>query len=378
MQICFQFVIRSLNYILLISDFLPHLVPYGLQYEDLDKECVDSLLIEVSRHLQLIDHIKVGHCLNLSSKILESITQNKQDDVKREIAMLWKWKAINGSAATSMELVKTFLKMEDGLLIAKFILRYLSKKFSPEPLKTTFHIAPEKAKDRYPDWDDLPESEKEAVRNKLIDENRDVRKAYANFIVQLIQSFIKRQVEPRLVKPLVRSFGSSEDNRHQLDFDKHDSIADVLDELSRHCTWFNYESFKVIVEILGNEDEKTYLKTYEENHLMPYLKRSIFEIPCGSHSQSQRTNLLFKVSKDLSITGKETKAVQRNLAKLLDLDDGTILHFEDYNIGSIELIFSLPNVILNESSHKSQLFAFIEWNKSKNCYEINVDLVTVL
>ena len=81
-----------LNLILLILDLLNLLVPYGLQYEDLDKECDDSLLIEVSRHLQLIDHIKLGHCLNLSSKTMESITQDKQDDVKREIDMLWNGK----------------------------------------------------------------------------------------------------------------------------------------------------------------------------------------------------------------------------------------------------------------------------------------------
>ena len=359
----------------MISDFLTLLGPYGLQYEDLDKECVDSLLIEVSR--QLIDHIKLGHCLNLSSKTLESITQDKQDDVERKIAMLWEWKAINGSAATSLELVKIFLKMEESF-VAESILRYLSKKGVPKSITRTLHIAPEKAKDRYPNWDDLENSEKEAVKNHLMDENRDVRKAYAKFVVQVVQSFIKRQVDPKVVKPLVFSYDTSDVNQHQPDFGKDDSIADVLVELSKHCTWFNYESFKFVVGIFGNEDEKTYLKTYEEDNLIPYLKRSIFEIPCGSQSQSQRTNLLFKVSKDLCITGNEVKAVQRNLARLLGLKDGFILHFEDYNIGSIELTFSLPTVVLNESSPKSQLFTFIEWKKLKHCYEVNVDLVTVL
>ena len=346
--------------------------PYGLQYEDLDKESDDSLLIKVSQHLQSIDHIKLGHCLNLSSETLESITHDKQDDVEKKIAILWEWKAINGSAATIVELVKAFLKIEERVG-AEFILRYLSKKDTTEPLTGTFHIAPEKAKGRYRNWKDLTDSEKEAVKNQLMDENQDVRKAYAIFVVQLIKSFRKREVDPKLVKPFVRSY----DNSYQPNFHKDDSIADVLDELSKHCTWFNYESFKVVVEILGNEDEKTYLKTYEEDHLTPYLKRSIFEIPCGSHSQSQCTNLLFKVPTDLSISGNEIKAVQRNLAKLLGLEDGTVLHFEDYNVGSIELIFSLPTVVLNESSPKSQLFTFIEWKKS-NYYEVNIDLVTVL
>ena len=348
-----------------------------LQYEDLDKECDDNLLIKISQHLQLNDQLKVGHCLNLSSKTLESISLDKQDNKERMIDMLWEWKAINGITATSVELVKAFLKMEDEVIV-KIILTYHSKKVAPEPLKRTFHIAPEKAKDHYPNWDDLLESEKEAMRNKLMDENRAVRKAYATFVVQLIKSFIKRQVNPKLVKPLIRSYGISDVNQHQPDFGKDDNIADVFDELSSHCMWFNYELFKIVVEILGNEDEKKYLKTYEEDNLIPYLKRSIFEIPCGSQSQSQCTNLLFKVPLDLYITGNEVKAVQRNLAKLLGLENGAILHFEDYNIGSIELVFSLPIAVLNESPPDSQLFAFIEWKKSKNCYEVNADLFTVL
>ena len=106
----------------------------------------------------------------------------------------------------------------------------------------------------------------------------------------------------------------------------------MLVDLSGHFTWFNYESFEVVIQILGNEDEKKYLKTYEEDNLIPYLKRSIFEIPCDMNSQSQRTNLLFQVPTDLCITGNQIKTVQRNLAKLLGLEDGAILHFEDYNI----------------------------------------------
>ena len=42
--------------------------------------------------------------------------------------------------------------------------------------------------------------------NKLMDENRHVRKAYSTFVVQLIESFKKRQVDPNIVKPLVHIF----------------------------------------------------------------------------------------------------------------------------------------------------------------------------
>ena len=366
----------SLNVILLITDLLNLLTPYGLHYEEMDKECDDSLLIQVSQHLQLIDYIEVGHCLNLSSKTLESIIQHKEDDIERKVAMLWEWKAKNGSAATSVELLNAFLKIEDRI-VAESILRYISDEIEPVPQTREVHLAPEKAKDRYPNWDVFTECEKEAARNKLTNENCDVRKAYVIFVTQLLQSFTKREVHPGAIQTVVQCYGI----QHQpvvFDFSKDYDVARVFAVLSRHCSWFNYEAFQILVDILGNEAEKKYLTTYENDHLIPYLKRSIFEIPCSSQSQSQRTNLHFQVPTDLCITGNEVKVVQRNLAKLLGLKDGYILHFEDYNIGSIELIFSLPTVVLNESSPKSQLFTFIEWNKSKQCYKVNADLVTVL
>ena len=57
-----------------------------------------------------------------------------------------------------------------------------------------------------------------------------------------------------------------------------------------------------------------------------------------------------------------------------------VLHFEDYNIGCIELVFSLPTIISENNSSKFQLFTctHIEWDKSKDCYRVNVDLVSLL
>ena len=164
------------------------------------------------------------------------------------------------------------------------------------------------------------------------------------------------------------------------DFRRDGSVSDVFLELSKHCTWFNYDALQVIVEILGDESEKMRLKKYEDKHLIPYLKRSIFEIPCGpSDTQSQHTELLLKVSADLVITGGEVKAIQRNLAKLLGFQSSGSLHFHDYNKGCIELVFSLPTVVLEKNSPKSKMFIYIEWDKSRqSLYKVNVDVVSVL
>ena len=369
------------NVSLITLDLSSLLSRYGLSYEVVDKECDDGVFIEVSQHMNN-DYITAGRCLNLSTERVHSISQSDKSDVEKKNELLWAWKRKNGSAATYKELVKSFLKMEDRF-VAESILKYLSKRMTSLPQTVTFHLAPEKAKVRYPHWEELAESDQEAVRNQLMDDNRVVRKAYTFFVAQLLQSFRKRKVNPRDIQLIAHNYATSEkqDQREPsvFDFRRDDSVSDVFFELSKHCTWFNYDSLQVVVEILGDESEMMRLKEYEDKHLIPYLKRSIFEIPCAPpHTQSQRTELLLKVSADLVITGGEVKAIQRNLARLLGFQSCAILHFHDYNEGCIELVFSLPTVVLKKSSPKSKLFNYIEWDKSSQSYKVNVDLVTVL
>ena len=240
-----------------------------------------------------------------------------------------------------------------------------------------FHLNPQKAKDCYPNWDDLTESEKEDVKNTLMDKNQDIREAYTVFFSQVMHSFNKRKVDPMVIRSLANSYGQALSEAFAVS-SNNDNIVTVFYEFSRQCTWFNYELLRVVLKIEGNDVEKECLKTYECDYLIPYLNLSIFEIPCTPSADPSRTHLLFKVSADLCITGNQVKAIQRNLAKLLGFEHCAILHFEDYNEGCIELVFSLPTAVLNISHQDSPLLSFIEWEESRSCYKVTADLVTVL
>ena len=353
---------------------------YDLSYEEVEKECDDCLFIEVSQRMN-DDYIAAGHCLELSTKRVFSISRSDKSDVQKKIEFLWIWKRMNGRAATYEKLANAFLKMEDRF-VAESIMKYLSKK-RILPQATICQFDPEKAENHYPNWKDLTEIEQDMIRNQLMDENRDIRVAYTVFVARLIQSFKKREVHPRDIQSIIHSDSASEKDQHEpimvFDFRRDDTISDVFSELSKHCTWFNYDSFEVIVKVLGDQSERKCLKEYKDKHLVPYLKHSIFEIPCAtSHTRSQYTKLLLKVSADFIITGREVKVVQRNLAKLLGFKSSTLLCFENYNEGCIELVFSLPTVVLEKSSPDSKLFTYIEWDKSSESYKINADLMTVL
>ena len=351
---------------------------FNLSNEDpkLKNVCDDDLFIQVSQHVD--DYTTLSSSLNLPTPPQETIPQSKSKGMN---ALLWDWKRKNGDAATPLELVKAILKMGDHIA-AKKILEYLSKKPKSEKHRNACQFAPEKVKNNYENWEVLTESEKERVRNRLMDQNSKVREAYTDFIIQLSRSFKERMVDPKEVEMVAHSFGHLEGVQQLpvvFNFAEDSNVTSVFSEISKHCTWFNYESFLVIVKKIGNDDEKQYLSAYENEYLIPYLQHSIFEIPCAScYDQSERTVLKLKVSADLHTNGNEIKAIQRNVAKLLGFDESTLLHFESYNEGCIELIFSLPTVILKESSPTSQLCTYIEWEQSRNSYKLNVDLTIIL
>ena len=134
--ICFVFI-----------DLTNLLSQYGLQYEELEKECDDGLIIAVSQNID--DYIKVGRGLALSRETLESISRDIDNDIHRKNAVLWAWKIKNGNDATYFELVKAFRKMTDRFLIVS-VLNYVSKKTTSKQTLTPVHLVPEMAKDIMP------------------------------------------------------------------------------------------------------------------------------------------------------------------------------------------------------------------------------------
>ena len=280
----------------------------------MEEECDDDLIIDVAKCMD--DYERAGHVLGLSKQILDSISQSKQSDVEIKNGILFAWKRKNGSAATSVELVKTFLVIEERY-VTEAILKYLSKKITSLPEIHPIIL----------NWDDLTYSEKEAVRSILRDQNRSVREAYAIFVTQLMESFMERNVKPGVIWSLIYSYGGFKhgwqyhSDTHSQQHPSDDSITAVFSELSKRCTWFNYELFQVILKVKGNETEEKFLKIYTDEHFIPYLKHSVFkgkDIRRHSSHESQHASICLKlfVSEDLYDAANESKAIKQKITKV--------------------------------------------------------------
>ena len=116
-------------------------------------------------------------------------------------------------------------------------------------------LAPDKAKSRYPNWEILTKREKEAVRNQLMDENHDVRRAYTNLLCHLYYHL-------NLTKLIQTIFNCLHIALVMLKVASNFLLYSILTRIvmlvlflvscanTAHA-WFNYEIHQVIIENLG-------------------------------------------------------------------------------------------------------------------------------
>ena len=340
---------------------------HNMTIEDIEKECsdVDSLFIEIA--MKIDDYEEVGHHLNVSEQKLKSIRE-KPSDSDRKLAILWAWKRKLGSDANYLALVRAFLAMEDRL-VAESILKHAKDVLAVPLVKKPSQIFPEKC---YPNWDKMSESDKEKMKNDLIEENEHVRIAFASLVHKLRDSFASRNVNPIDVLAIAINYGIPEGSN----CNENSDMRAVFLMLSKHSSWFNHQLFTVTIDVIGNPIEKKMLQQWQEETFLPYLKHCIFEIPSQSFSpcssQSHSISLFLKVIENILLTGIDVETVQRKLAKLLGLSLYN-LHFQSYQEGCFELFF-----IVNTPSFDPSECVHLEWQSSREAYKITVDLTTFL
>ena len=156
---------------------------------------------------------------------------------------------------------------------------------------------------------------------------------------------------------------------------KNDNTLDkVFLTMCRHSSWFNIQLLKVIVDgELGCEDVERMLAEYEEKDLLPYLQRSIFEIPSKSFAQGQEDDsvrqLYVRLPDGHIPTGHDVYHLRSTISKYLGISEG-ILQFIGFEDGSIKLIFRIPEALLElQTSIKSH----ITFDSVNNVYNFNDD-----
>ena len=338
---------------------------FELSEVSLQKQCQDNLFLILMEKIPSFENAALY--FGLSQPEIAELCQNHSKEKARRIHLLWAWRTKNGSNATYFAIAKIFLQMNNKEL-AELVL----KKFFEMQVPSVSDVDPAKAI-TYQNWESMSEFEQEKVKNTLRTQNKEIREKYALLSLEILQSLEKREIKVHYMKVLLVSYGVLIDSATI-------NLAEVFFKMLFHCSWFNIQLLQFVVKTFGSDDDEKKMKAYEESELVPYLQRSIFEIPSKSFGPGVTAgyrHLSLYLPEDYVITGIDVTVIRHNVTQLLGISDG-ILQFIGYDVGSTILIFGVPETLLSTALVKRAIEKHFTFDNIKKVYTFSGDLAEVL
>ena len=188
-------------------------------------------------------------------------------------------------------------------------------------------VYPEKAIHRYPNWEDMSEEERKETREKLADENREVKRKFATCCRRISRSFERREVRVTDLKMTIEA------SKRIPELVSADNVGETFYIIMQHSSFFNYQLLEDVVRDLGSDEERELLSEYKVDVLKPYLQRSIFEVPFDSISTSASKSSTYcpclKLFERIDLSAYEVLIIKQDLAELLHLPSLELGCFDD-------------------------------------------------
>ena len=375
--------LRPHNFVIHSPSGLNHLLQkYDLSQANVEKPCDDNLFLTLLPQLSSFND--TAPYFGLTRPEIEEIRIHKTNEKSRKISMLWKWKKRNGSGATYLAIVEVFLCMKDQNL-AEIVVQHVKARFEHLPQTINSCVYPEKAS--YDNWNGKSATEREDIKNRLFQQNENIRETFANLTLNILDSLENNNVKVIRLKMFLFSYGISSNipTPKNTTLLPHLQSATNLEELflilcKDYASWFNIQLLKVIVTRFGSEEDQKEMKAYEDK-LMDYLNRSIFEIPSKSfapdHENSDLIPLYVLLPDDVIPTGKDVVIITRHISKLLGICDG-ILQLTSFENCSVLLVFGVPKQLLHNNALQSLMEKYFTYDIIRKGYTFNDDLSLIV
>ena len=334
----------------------------------LNMKFTDDLLILITLQIQNMEEI-APHFGMFEDDIRQIKGETSEDD-GRVVSMMSKWREREGEGATCRSLV-TVLCGSGHWDIIQLIISSIQNKYIPSSVAAvTVPFDPI----TYPTWSRLSVSDKEVVRNRLRNENIQVRKHFAQMFKSIQNSF------DGVDHVKVLNYLAVEPDTEHIDWaNKAKEINNIFGVfnvmLQEGCNWLNYHLLDVLVQEFGSEKCKVKMTNYIQKILWPYLLRSLYEIPLesvGHHSiLGDVYHFVLPVKKSESyITGQQLKQIQLLVAKKLQVSVECV-HIE-FTTGSIIVHFLVDKQVIDIKDIR--LAGFVK-ETEPNTYNIDAEWI---
>ena len=357
------------------------LAGFKLSETSLETQCCDSLFLKLM--IEIPGFENAAPYFGFTQPEISDLFHDYNRERSRKLHMLWSWKRKNGSDATYLAIVKIFLEMKDKQIAELILKHYCEKQLNHVP-RIHSHVNPARVS-RYQNWDNMTKFEQEKVKNNLLVETQCIRKKFSFLADEILNSLEKNKVAVDRLKFFLANYGVPQRGMNTTILSRFESASTLAGVLllmhMYYSSWFNIQLFKDVVERFGNNNDQRKFKVYEECELVPYLHRSIFEIPSKSFGPGNMTTGLISLHlylpDDAIPTGQDVAVIRHNLCQLLDIADG-ILQFIGYDEGSTILIFGVPEALLHIAEFETSIRKHFAQSVTKTIYTFNGNLIQLL
>ena len=341
----------------------------------LTRRCERDIFLHFSKHVTCDG---VAPYLGFTQVDIVAITKDVSTAEKKVLVTLNQWREKSGPNATYYSLANAFFQMENQELADRVIEYHLAHPLTEHHM-TFSQVYPERVN---PNWDELDENQKEAKMMQLLQEYEKVCDAYSSVVLDTKQLLENCKTKPLHVKVdllnCVRHCpGISDEQLSELMAS--DEMDLIFCFIARKTSWINY---RLLESILQNDQSKKALQEYETKHLIPYLNKSLFEIPSGAfainHISGPPTCIQasLKLHDDIVPTGNEAKMLEQRLAALLKVPSLTLAGYKEGTC--IEILFHIPKVIYDPTSPNIPIRQYLEWDEVSQSCIITADITTIL
>ena len=279
------------------------LTRFNVSQASLQNVCSDHLFLILTAKIQSFEFS--APYFGLTQPEIEEL---RHDDITTErsriLQMLWHWKRKNGTDATYLAIVGIFLQMNCKWL-AEVMLQHCK-----EPIVVA----------KYCNWEAMSSIEKQQVKDALFSKQYRTRAKYGGLVLNILNSFERRNIPVNRLKFFIISYTEITSP----EFLNAHTIEDVFLIICRHySSWFNIRLLKDMVEKFGSEDDIREVKAYEEDELIPYLQRSMFEIRSKSFPGNETKPVFILLPRDVISTGTHM-AILEHISQYLDIKDESL------------------------------------------------------
>ena len=355
---------------------LDQLLPkYNVTKNDLQRLCNQELLVHLHKHIECYE--EVGRCLGLTRQEIMDIRKEETCEDSRRMAVLDKWQSKNEHDATYLVLVERFIEMEDRVL-AEAVIRYHKEHVREDLAQLNAYT-----KKVHPNWQTLSKEERKDIIRELELAYRNIRNAYSNVVVDVEVLFKKCNVDPRDVKLKLKSYikgqlmvnRDSDDSRALSEVPN--DMCDIFSYIIDYTSWINYDLLEIVIKKFGSDEAKNLLGNYKKDHLIPYIKRPLFEVPTRSFitkpiSESIEASLM--IHDDVELTIREALMIEQKLKKFLEIS----MQLVGYDGGSVKLLFRMPKWVYDSASPDTPLRQYVKLDEASQSYVIDADVITIL